>query len=320
MLALYILGPLALLAAILLLVLWLVFRKTFFVSAARRKAADPYEMPPGFQGNEDEMRRLIRAVDERPYERVEITARDGTRLVARYHHVRDGAPLEIQCHGYRGSAVRDFCGGNPLAAEMGHNTLLIDQRASGKSGGRVITFGIRERLDILDWIAYARRRFGDVPILLIGVSMGGASVLMASGEALPDCVAGVIADCPYSAPADIIGSVIRMMHLDPRYALPLVRMAARLFGGFSLYACTAREAVARARVPLLLLHGEDDRLVPCDMSREIAAAAGTLATLYTFPGADHGMSFMSDPDRYRKAVTEFCTAALARTGGDGIGQ
>ena len=310
---LYIGAPILLLAVLFLTLLWLVFRKTFFVSAARRRSADPYAMPPGFEGEEATMLGLIRAVDERPYERVEITARDGTRLVARYHHVADGAPLQIQCHGYRGAAVRDFCGGNPLAREMGHNTLLIDQRGAGESGGSVITFGIRERYDILDWIDYALGRFGDVPIFLVGVSMGGASVLMASGEALPASVMGVVADCPYSAPADIIQSVIRKMHLNPRYALPLVRRSARLFGGFSLYACTAREAVTRAKIPMLLLHGEADTLVPCDMSREIAAA-GELATLHTFPNANHGASFMRDPDRYRAAVIAFCSDCLAHQG------
>ena len=290
--------------------LFLVFRKTFFVGRAQKHAVDPYQMPRGFGEPDPTMLTLIRELVDRPYERVEITARDGTRLVARYHHVKDGAPLEIQCHGYRGCGVREFCGGNPLAKEMGHNTLLIDQRAHGESGGRVITFGIRERLDILDWVEYARGRFGDVPIFLFGISMGGAAVLMASGEPLPPSVVGIIADCPYSDPGDIICSVIRMMHLSPRYAFPLVQASARVFGGFSLSACSAREAVTRASVPILLLHGECDRLVPCDMSREIAAAAGERAELHTFKGADHGSACMSDPPRYRALLADFCTRCL----------
>lgn len=303
---------LAALLAVVLLLLLLVFRKTFYVSRRRRMADDLYRMPPGFGEMDPTMRRLVSELDGRPCRRVTITARDGTRLSARYHHVADGAPLEIQCHGYRGRAVRDFCGGNPLAAEMGHNTLLIDQRAHGESGGHCITFGIRERFDILDWVDYATRELGAEKILLVGISMGGASVLMAGGEPLPTAVRGIIADCPYSSPRDIISSVIRMMHLSPRLAYPLVAASARLFGGFSLSSCTAEEAAARCPVPLLLLHGEEDRLVPVEMSKRIAEAAGVMATLATFPGADHGMSCMSDPDRYRAIVTAFCERCLGK--------
>ena len=300
---------LALLAVALVLLL-LVYRKTFYVSRRRRAADDLYRMPPGFGEMDPVMRRLVSELDARPYRRVTMTARDGTLLSARYHHVADGAPLEIQCHGYRGRAVRDFCGGTPLAAEMGHNTLLIDQRAHGESGGHCITFGIRERFDILDWVEYAVRELAAEKILLVGISMGGASVLMAGGEPLPTAVRGIIADCPYSSPRDIISSVIRMMHLSPRVAYPLVSASARLFGGFSLSSCTAEEAAARCPVPMLLLHGEEDRLVPPEMSRRIAAAAGVMATLATFPGADHGMSCMSDPDRYRAIIAEFCDKCL----------
>lgn len=303
---------LSLAVAVFFLLLLLVFRKTFFVSARRRREApdELYRMPRGFGEMAPEMRALVEALAARECERVSIVGRDGTRLGARYYHVADGAPIEIQCHGYRGAALRDFCGSVPLATELGHNILLIDQRAHGESEGRTITFGIRERFDILDWAAYASERFPGVAIFLVGISMGGASVLMASGEPLPPAVVGVIADCPYSSPRDIICSVIRMMHLSPRVAYPLVRTSARLFGGFSLSSCTALDAVRKSPVPLLLLHGEEDRLVPCGMSRDLAAAAEGTATLYTFPGADHGMSFMSDPPRYRAAVLDFCSRCL----------
>lgn len=305
MTALYIAPALLALCALFLLILYLVFRKTFYMSDKAKQATDIYDLPPGVPKGDPVMTGLIRDFAERPYEQITITARDGTRLCARYHHIKDGAPLEILCHGYRGTGLRDLCGCNPLALELEHNTLLIDQRSAGGSSANVITFGIRERFDIIDWVNYAVDRFGNIPIFLIGISMGGASVLMAGGEALPPAVRGIVSDCAYSAPADIIKSVIRMMHLPPRPAFLLVRAAARLYGGFSLSECTALDAITRAKVPILLLHGECDRLVPCDMSRALEKAAGGKATLYTFPGADHGMSCMSDPERHKKILFDF---------------
>ena len=206
---------------------------------------------------------LICELDGIPFEPVTITAFDGVQLCGRYYHVRDGAPVQIELHGYRGNALRDFCGGNKLAREAGMNTLLVDERANGRSGGRTITFGVKERRDCLSWIECANSRFGPVPIFLAGVSMGAATVLMAAGLPLPANVAGIIADCPYSSPEAIIRKVCREdMHLPPALLMPFVRLAARLFGRFRLDGASAVEAARDTGIPILLLHGEDDRFVP----------------------------------------------------------
>lgn len=260
----------------------------------------------------EQTRALIAEMEAIPFEAVRITAADGTVLCGRYYHVRDGAPLQIQCHGYRGSALRDFCGGNKLAREMGQNTLVIDQRAHGQSGGRTITFGVRERQDCAAWVRYAAGRFGaQVPIFLSGVSMGAATVLMASGLALDGHVVGVIADCPYSCPRDIIRKVCRDMKLPVGLAWPFVVLGARLWGGFSPNGASAVEAVRGAKVPILLMHGEDDRFVPCAMSREIAAANPAMVQLETFSGAGHGLSYMVDGERYAALTRTFVEKCLA---------
>ncbi|MBR5127514.1 MAG: alpha/beta hydrolase, partial [Roseburia sp.] len=159
--------------------------------------------------------KCVNDMQSRPFEPITITTFDGKKLYARYYHVADGAPLQIQFHGYKSSAILDFCGGSLYAGKIGHNALVVDQRSHGKSEGTAITFGILERKDVLCWIDYARSRFGeDVHILLAGLSMGAATVLMATDQPLPSNVKGIIADCPYSAPEAIIKKVCRVeMHL-----------------------------------------------------------------------------------------------------------
>ena len=282
-------------------------RWAFNRAFAPPKGLDPLALPEGEQyaRGRERMEALIAEMDAIPYESVTITARDGTRLFARYYHVQDGAPLQIQMHGYHGSAIRDFCGGGKLARESGQNALIVDQRAQGKSGGRAITFGVLERFDCLDWITYANARWAPETILLYGVSMGAATVLMANGLDLPANVRGIVADCPYSSPYAIIEKVCREMGLPPRLAMPVVRLGGLLWGGFDLCAASPTEAVMTAKVPMLLIHGEDDRFVPCAMSREIAAHAGHHLRLETFPDAGHGLSFIEDFPRYRAAIEQF---------------
>ena len=293
-------------AALLLAVTYISYRIPFYHPLPHRE--DPYDLPPGeqYQHQREEMLALIGEMDAIPCQRVGITSYDGTPLVARYYHVADGAPLQIEFHGWHGSAIRDFCGGNKLARQMGMNTLLVDQRAHGGSGGRTITFGLRERYDCLAWCRYAVQRWPDVPITLAGVSMGAATVLMAAGLDLPEQVVGIIADSPYSSPADIIGKVCRDEHLPAGLMMPFIVLGARLFGRFDLRETTAAREMAKAKVPVLILHGEDDRFVPCDMSREVLDAAPALVRRVTFPGAGHGLSYITDPEGYRQAVIRFC--------------
>lgn len=300
----------------------LAFLRAFYQSPSHRE--DPYQLPSGeqYQKNRESMLALIRSFDALPYESVTIRSFDGLRLFGRYYHVRDGAPLQIQMHGYRGTALRDFCGGNKIAREAGINTLVVDQRAHGlscgkKAGSRIITMGIRERLDCQAWAQYAARRFSpETPVTLAGVSMGAATVLMASDLELPENVKGIIADCPYSSPRAILRKVISEdMHLPLWAAWPVLSLGAWLFGGFRLSSPGALDAVQKAKVPILLIHGEDDRFVPCEMSRQIARAgldAGRDIQLETFPNAGHGLSFMEDRERYASVVSSFlekCGAA-----------
>lgn len=243
----------------------------------------------------------------RPFEPVTITTFDGKKLYARYYHVADGAPLQIQFHGYKSSAVLDFCGGSLYAGKIGHNALVVDQRSHGKSEGNSITFGVLERKDVLSWIEYARSRFSeDVQIILAGLSMGAATVLMATDQPLPSNVVGVMADCPYSSPEAIIKKVCRVeMRLPVKPLYPFIKLGARLFAGFDLEESSAVSAVKNTPVPILILHGTGDRFVPCDMSREIHAANPQMITLVTIPEAGHGLCYMTEPKMYEDAMQEF---------------
>ena len=286
------------------------YRIAFYVSSADRRKGTL--IPPGsqFESRKERLRQLQAEFAALPYEEVSLRAADGVLLCGKYYHVRDGAPIQLQMHGYRGSALRDFCGGNRLSRQMGHNALVIDERAHGNSGGRTICFGIRERLDCLAWCRYLQARFPQSPVFLVGVSMGAATVLMASELDLPDTVVGIIADCPYDAPRDIIEKTCRQMKLPPKLVWPFLDLGMRLYGRCRLSDATASAAVAKTKLPVLILHGLDDRMVPYQMSQRIAKACASPCRLELFANAGHGLSCMEDPARYKAAVRQFCEVCL----------
>ena len=120
-----------------------------------------------------------------------------------------------------------------------------------------------------------------------------------------------MADCGYSAPSAILKSVIRSAHLPVFPVYALLRLGCRLFGGFDPEEASAAGAMAHCDTPVLFLHGEDDRFVPCAMGRENCACCRAAdKTLLTFPAAGHGMSYMADRERYLAAVTDFLGRVL----------
>lgn len=280
------------------------YRKAFLSDRKRQEDWDGFIRRAGEEG--PQVRELMEQLKEITAEDVFINSFDGLKLHGRYYHVKDGAPLDIQFHGYNGNAMRDFCGGNKISRESGHNSLLIDQRAHGMSRGKTISFGINERKDCLSWVRYAVERFGeDTEIVLSGVSMGAATVLMASDLGLPKNVKAIVADCGYSSPKAIINKVMRDSGLPDKLMYPFVWLGAMVFGKFNLTESSAVLAVSESDVPILIIHGGADDFVPCYMAEEIYKACRSEKKLLIVPGAGHGMSYLVDKDLYEKTVKDF---------------
>jgi len=259
-----------------------------------------------------EIKRLYSNLNNQPYEYVTIQSHDGLILSGRYYHIQDGAPLDIGFHGYRSSPLTDFSGGSELSFQIVHNLLLVDQRGHGRSQGKTITFGILERRDLLRWVEYAVDRFGcDTKIILYGISMGGATVLMAAELNLPENVKGIVADCPYSSPIDIMLHVSQKMPIPTVLVKPFIYLGAWLFGHFHVGETTAANAVKHTQVPILIIHGECDCFVPAKMSEEVYAANPKMIRRFTFPGADHGISYLVDRERYCNIVKNFIHEVLS---------
>ena len=249
---------------------------------------------------------LTQKVCEKPCEFVETRSFDGLKLSGRYYKGKDNMPLCICFHGYRGSAVRDFAGGGLYLMKQGYHVLLVDQRAHWRSGGHTITFGIRERRDVLTWVQFVNRRFGDdVPVRLFGISLGGGTVLMGSGQELPGNVKGIVADCPFNSPKDIICHVCRLIHLNPDVCWPIVWLSAHIYGHFNINETTAAKEAVKTKVPIMIIHGEGDNFVPMSMSKEVRDANPSMVEMHTFPKAGHGLSYLYDTERYERLVKEF---------------
>ena len=276
--------------------------------APNKVAPNPYGPVHGEQA--EELKEQIYAntsrMEEVEFESVTIQSFDGLKLFGRYYHQKDGAPVQILFHGYRSMALRDCAGGFLMARKLGFNVLVVDQRAHGNSEGHVITLGIFERRDCLSWIRYINERFGkETPIVLSGTSMGAATVIMATALPMPDNVLCVLADSPYTSPAEILKQYCKNRMIPTWIVYPLIRIAARYIGGFKLEQTSAIEAVGVSPIPILVLHGDEDRIVPCTMGAKIHDLSNDCTRLKLFMGADHCLSYLLEPKLYEMTVLGF---------------
>ena len=296
------------LCAAVLIVSYACFRMAFYAPTPPQRDPEHIDIPEGeiYEVFRPQMEQWVREARAMKKQEFEITSFDGLNLHATFYEYSPGAPIELMFHGYRGNAERDLSGGVQRCFTLGRSALIVDQRTSGKSGGHVITMGIKEYRDCLCWLSFMLEHFGkDVKIILTGISMGAATVMMASDKGLPPNVMGILADCGYNSPKDIIQTIIKTMGIPVWLGYPFVKLGARIYGGFDLEETSAEEALKNCTVPVIFFHGENDNYVPCDMSRVCYEACASRKKLVTIPGAGHGLSYPVDPETYFSALREF---------------
>ncbi|MCM1040046.1 MAG: alpha/beta hydrolase [Roseburia sp.] len=242
-----------------------------------------------------------------PHEDVYCQSWDGLKLHATYFPGKRSGKLAICFHGYTSEGMKDYLALSGYYLKHGYAMLLPDARAHGASEGRYIGFGALDREDALKWITWAIEECGeDVQILLHGTSMGGATVLMASGLKLPEQVRGIISDCGFTSPKYVFTHVLHSMYHLP--AFPVIQIADyvnRKKAGYGMDECNAAREVRKATVPILLIHGDADTFVPCSMCDEIYENCASPKKKLIVKGAAHAESYYMDTEAYEKAMDEF---------------
>lgn len=250
-------------------------------------------------------------LEEHSAQDIYVNSDDGLRLHGLWVPAEKPKGTIILAHGYRSTMLVDFGAVFEMYHSYGLNLLLPEQRSHGKSQGRYITFGVKESGDMQRWIAFHNDRFGELPLVLSGLSMGASTMMYLADKKLPDNVRGLIVDCGFTSPEQIISSVFRnVTHLPAVPSIYVAEAMARLFAGFSLWQEDSRKTLSQNRLPILMVHGKDDGFVPCKMTEQGYAVCTGPKKLLLVDGADHGVSFLVARDAYVKLVIEFLNENL----------
>ena len=249
-----------------------------------------------------------------PHEDMYIMSADGLKLHGTYFPCEGSKKVVICFHGYTSEGMNDYSTLAIFYMKNGYNLLLVDERAHGQSEGTYIGFGCLDRHDAKLWIEEMVKKLGeDCKILLHGDSMGGATVLMTTGLELPPQVKAAISDCAFTSAWEVFASVLKNTYHLP--AFPLLQIANGMVkkrAGYELDECNAKNEVAKAKIPILFIHGEADTFVPCSMVHELHDACKSEKKLVIIEGAGHVESCYRDADLYEESIESFIFPIMER--------
>src|SRR5690625_2986187 len=247
-------------------------------------------------------------VQNQEFEEIELTSYDDLELKGYYLEAKEPTNKTVVfAHGYLGQASDMGLYAEYYYEELGYNVFTADARGHGQSEGDYIGFGWHDRLDYVDWLGIVIDRVGpEAEIVLHGLSMGAATVLMASGESLPSNVKAIVADSPYSSVHDIFAYQLPRMFYIPTFPiLPTTSLVTKIKAGYSFREASALKQVQKADVPILYIHGEADEFVPTKLTYELYEQTKSETEIVTFPGASHGEGFVIAKEKYVQVLTDF---------------
>lgn len=285
----------------------------FLESTLSKKGIRKRQLGPGML--DEETQKILHSSDEsldsiefyRKTRHKEITAKsiDGKTLYA-LHYENPSDIYVIFCHGFTGDPNTD----NVFAKryyDMGYNVILPYSRAHGKSEHNYCTMGYNERLDIVRWAEKLAKMNPNSQIILHGVSMGSATVMMATGETLPQNVKCCIADCGFTNLYELYAGFLGKMAPKPvaKIILGCANTVSKLKTGFDFKDASPVEFVKNSKTPTLFIHGEKDDFVPFEMHKPLYEAATCEKELLVVPDSAHAISELVNPELYWSTVNSF---------------
>lgn len=235
------------------------------------------------------------------------TVNDGLLKHAVYAAVPNAEGTVVLVHGYTDNHLCMMHLARMYMQDLHFNVLVFDQHYHGTSDGQAIRMGWFDRYDAEEWAEVAHNIFKDDFMLVHGVSMGGATVMMMSGDDTPDYIRGFVDDCGYASVWDQFAKQLKeQFHLPPFPILTSANIVCKNKYGWSFKEASSLEQLAKSTKPMLFIHGDsDDFVLTSDVYRNYEAKTQGYKALWLAENTAHADSYRQHPAEYTEQVRAF---------------
>mgnify|MGYP004563352443 FL=1 len=237
-----------------------------------------------------------------------IVTSDGRSLHAQYAAAEmPSKNTAIIIHGYKNSPVTMCVVARMFRDSLGFNVFMPSLHAHGRSDGKAIRMGWKDKDDIKLWIPVAHEIFHDEKQVIHGISMGAATVMMLSGEPTPDYVKAFIEDAGYTSVWEMYKDQLKeQFGLPPFPILYGAEAICKIRYGWSFHEASSLKQLEKSTKPMLFIHGDADDFVPTRMMMPCYDAKKEGYKEYWLaPGSIHVFSYIDHPEEYCRRMSDF---------------
>ena len=237
---------------------------------------------------------------ETGHEELFTEAYDGLKLHAiLLRHYPEDHRWFVPVHGYLSSSL-DMLGFIYETHRRGYNVLAPDLRACGLSEGKYTGMGWPEHYDLVTWISKIIQIDPQAEIMLLGASLGGTVVMNTIGDYLPANVKCAVDDSGFSDLKEVLlYHIEKLTGLNGEYIMPGLDLLVRKNLHYAMQEVSTKRQLKQSRIPLMIIHGENDTIVPVRMGYDCYYATNAPKELWVVPECGH-VQASGQPEYFEK--------------------
>ena len=248
-------------------------------------------------------------IQKMPHDVLEIVSHDQIRLKGIYYPSDKKSNVTVICiHGYTSHAEREWAFPGLFYLSLGYNVLIPYQRAHGLSGGKYISLGALERVDMLGWVDKINELNPDGSILIHGLSMGGGIALDMCAKEMKN-VKAIISDAPSESVKGMFEGIAS--HSFKKDSEKIAQCAIARFEkefGVDIMELERVENVSNSKYPLLLSAGSNEH---CEELFDLIMRRNPKPTEITIlPGCNHGNGMYKQTELYQGTIKKFIHSVI----------
>jgi pimeloyl-ACP methyl ester carboxylesterase len=236
-------------------------------------------------------------------QKIDLTTNDNKNIAVLVIERPQAKKALVVCHPYRQN--KEFLA-SFVELFPDYTIALFDFRGHGDSDKAPISFGIHEYQEVLTIAQYMKNKFPNLTLHGLGISMGGGALLHATIKQAP--FDSIIIDSSFNNLESMLTRALKIRKFPqviPNFAIPFILSSFEKTVQGTLQSMDLTTRVHECKIPLLVLHDQDDALCPHTYASTLHSLWQGDKSIHTFINTPHAFAFSTKPEEYTATINNF---------------